>query len=64
MDKLILKKETAISDDVKKPIFIKADVHKQIKKLSGETNVPMTEIVDAFLRYGISNAVIKEEGEK
>ena len=64
MDKLILRKETTISENVKKPIFIKADVHKQIKKLSGETNVPMTEIVDAFLRYGISNAVIKDEDEK
>ena len=64
MDKLILKKETTISDNVKKPIFIKSDVHKQIKKLSGETDVPMIEIVDAFLRYGINNVVIKDEGEK
>ena len=61
MDKLILRKETAISDNVKKPIFIKADVHKQIKKLSGEAGVSMTEIVDAFLRYCIDNVVIKEE---
>ena len=64
MNKLILKKETTISDNVKKQIFIKADVHKQLTKLKDETGVPMTEIVDAFLRYGISNVVIKEEGEK
>ena len=64
MDKLILRKETTISENVKKPIFIKADVNKQIKKLSGETGVPMVEIVDAFLRYGISNVFIKDEGEK
>lgn len=63
MDKLILKKETAISDNVKKPIFIKADVHKQIKKISEETGVPMIEIVDAFLRYGISNVIIKDEDD-
>lgn len=62
MDKLILKKETTTSENVKKPIFIKNDVHKQIKKLSGEAGIPMTEIVDAFLRYGINNVVIKEEG--
>lgn len=60
MDKLILKKETATSESVRKPIFIKTDVHKQIKKLSEETGVPMTEIVDTFLRYGISNVVIKD----
>ena len=61
MDKLILKKETTTSENVKKPIFIKTDVHKQIKKLSGEVGIPMIEIVDAFLRYGINNVVIKEE---
>ena len=63
MNKLILKKETTISDNVKKPIFIKADVHKQLTKLKNETGVPMIEIVDAFLRYGISNVVIKDEDD-
>ena len=63
MDKLILRKETTVSESVRKPIFIKTDVHKQIKKLSEETGVPMTEIVDAFLRYGINNVVI-EDGEE
>lgn len=63
MEKLILRKETTISENVKKPIFIKADVHKQLTKLKNETGISMTEIVDAFLRYGISNAVIKDEDE-
>lgn len=64
MEKLILHKETAVKESVKKSIFIKMDVHKKIKELSEETGVPMAEIVDAFLRYGISNVVIKDEGEK
>jgi len=64
MDKLILRKQTDSDDNVKKSIFIDADVHKQIKKIKDETGVPMNEIVDAFLRYGINNVVIKDEVEK
>lgn len=63
MDKLILKKETAISDKAKKPIFINADVHKQLTKIKNETGIPMIKIADAFLRYGIENVVIKEENQ-
>ena len=59
MEKLILHKETAVKESVRKPIFIKPDVHKKVKKLSEDTGVPMTEIVDSFLRYGIENVVIK-----
>lgn len=63
MDKLILRKQIDSDDNVKKSIFIDADVHKQIKKIKDETGVPMNEIVDVFLRYGIDNVVIKEEDE-
>lgn len=64
MDKLILRKETAVKENVRKPIFIKMDVHKKVKKLSEDTGVPMTEIVDSFLRYGIDNVVINDKEEK
>ena len=64
MDKLILRKQTDSDDNGKKSIFIDADVHKQIKKIKDETGVPMNEIVDVFLRYGINNVVIKDEAEK
>ena len=63
MDKLILRKQTDGDDNVKKSIFIDADVHKQIKKIKDETGVPMNEIVDVFLRYGINNVIIKDEDE-
>lgn len=63
MDKLILRKQTDSDDNVKKSIFIDADVHKQIKKIKDETGVPMNEIVDVFLRYGIDNVIIKDEEE-
>ena len=63
MDKLILRKQTDSDDNVKKSIFIDADVHKQIKKIKDETGVPMNEIVDVFLRYGINNVIIKDEEE-
>lgn len=63
MDKLILRKQTDSDDNGKKSIFIDADVHKQIKKIKDETGVPMNEIIGVFLRYGIDNVVIKEEGE-
>ena len=64
MDKLILRKETAVKENVRKPIFIKMDVHKKVKELSEETGVTMTEIVDSFLRYGIDNVVINDKEEK
>jgi len=64
MDKLILRKETAVKESVRKPIFIKTDVHKKVKELSEETGVPMTEIVDSFLRYSIDNVVINDKEEK
>ena len=63
MDKLILRKQTDDDDNVKKSIFIDADVHKQIKKIKDETGVPMNEIVDVFLRYGINNVIIKDDEE-
>ena len=63
MDKLILKREKTINKNSRKPIFIKADVHKQLTKLKDETGISMIEIVDAFLRYDIDNVVIKEEDE-
>lgn len=61
MDKLILRKQTDSDDNGKKSIFIDADVHKQIKKIKDETGITMNEIVDALLRYGINNVIIKEE---
>ena len=64
MEKLILRKETAVKENVRKPIFIKTDVHKKVKELSEETGIPMTEIVDSFLRYGIDNVVINDKEEK
>ena len=63
MQGLILRKKTASIGNDRKQIFIDADLHKQIKKIKDETGVSMTEIVNAFLRYGIENVVIKEEGE-
>ena len=61
MDKLILKKETTISEKGKKPIFINADLHKQLTKLKDETGIPMTKIINSFIHYGIENVIIKEE---
>ena len=63
MDKLILKKETTISEKGKKPIFIDAGLHKQLAKLKDEPGIPMTKIIDSFIHYGIENVVIKEEGK-
>ena len=63
MQGLILRKKTASIDNDRKQIFIDTDLHKQIKQLKDQTGVSMTEIVNAFLRYGIENVVIKEEDE-
>ena len=63
MQGLILRKKTVSIGNDRKQIFIDTDLHKQIKQLKDETGVSMTEIVDAFLRYGIDNVVIKEEDE-
>ena len=61
MQGLILRKKTVSIGNDRKQIFINADLHKQLTKLKDETGVSMTEIADAFLRYGIDNVVIKEE---
>lgn len=63
MQGLILRKKTVSIGNDRKQIFINADLHKQLTKLKDETGVSMTEIADAFLRYGIDNVVIKEEDE-
>lgn len=36
-----------------KPCYIDADVHSKIKDLSEETNVPISRIIDKFIRYGL-----------
>lgn len=64
MKELILRKEKAGSGNGTKPVFIDAELHKQIKALKEETDIPMTRIIDSFLRYGLTNVVIKEEGEE
>lgn len=64
MKELILRKEKIVSSNGTKPVFIDAELHKQIKALKEETDIPMTRIIDSFLRYGINNVVIKEDEEE
>lgn len=63
MKELILRKEASNSDNGTKPIFIDADAHKQVKQLKDETGIPMTKIINAFIRYGIENVIVKEEDD-
>lgn len=41
--------------------YIANDIHHDIKELSAATNVPMTKIIDKFIRYGLKNVEIVDE---
>ncbi|WP_251948925.1 hypothetical protein [Levilactobacillus brevis] len=60
MKELILTKASNSAVSGTKPVFIDIELHKQIKELKEETGLPITTIVNTFLRYGIDNVEIKD----
>ncbi|MUV40607.1 hypothetical protein [Levilactobacillus brevis] len=60
MKELILTKTSNSAVNGTKPVFIDIELHKQIKELKEETGLPITTIVNTFLRYGIDNVEIKD----
>lgn len=60
MKELILTKTSNSVVNGTKPVFIDIELHKQIKELKEETGLPITTIVNTFLRYGIDNVEIKD----
>lgn len=61
---LILRKEKVEPSTGLKPMFIDAELHSQLKSLKEETGISMTALVSKFIRYGLENAVIKEEDDE
>lgn len=46
-----------------KPCYIDAELHSKIKDLSNETHVPLAQIIDKFIRYGLKYVEIVEPPE-
>ncbi|MFL2028123.1 hypothetical protein [Loigolactobacillus zhaoyuanensis] len=44
-----------------KPVFIDANLHRQLLDLKNETSIPIGRIVEKFVRYGIQNVEIEDE---
>ncbi|MDN5954539.1 MAG: hypothetical protein L0H99_11630 [Loigolactobacillus coryniformis] len=57
--KLVLTKQT--ESKAVKPVFIDAELHKQILDLKNETGISIGRIAEKFIRYGIQNVEIEDE---
>lgn len=57
--KLILVKQS--ESRVVKPVFIDAELHKQLLDLKNETGVSLGQIAEKFIKYGINNVEITED---
>jgi len=57
--KLILTKQN--ESKIVKPVFIDAELHKQILDLKNETGIPINRIIEKFVRYGIQNVEIVDD---
>lgn len=60
MKDLTLTKTNVAPGTGTKPVFIDIELHAKIKELKEETGLPITTIVDTFLRYGVENVQIKD----
>ena len=57
---LVLHKETKATVATK-PIFIDADLHEQLVGIKQETGIPLRQIVNKFIHYGLDNVEIHED---
>lgn len=57
--RLVLTKET--EPKAVRPVFIDAELHKQILDLKNETGISIGRIVEKFIRYGIQNVEIMDD---